>query len=167
MKIEIDLNDLGFTYDPDGNVQEGRTIRDAVVSAAAAQILATSGWNYQSDLNSKVREVANKEIQARMTEALRGAIQRTTVWGEAIGEPTTLLEIVRHELGKFVDGKDIRSNMSINDKPRNLAELIHLEVASLLRGELRDEIRAVRTAVGDGLRDKALKAAAAALVSSK
>jgi hypothetical protein len=169
MKIEIDLNDLGFDYDEEGDKGRVRTIQEAVVAQAANQIIATSGWDYRQQVNAVVHEEAGKVIALRVDLALKGQIQRTSEWGEPVGAPVTILDIVREELGKFLGGKTVRDRFAngSDNKPQNLAEMVARTVADLLRSEFSTEIRKVRAEVIDQLRTKALKAAADALVSGK
>lgn len=168
MKIEIDLDDLGFDYDENGDQGRVRTIQDAIVAQAANTIIATSGWEYRNEVNKMVHDQARVAVAERLDAALAGSLQRTTEWGEGIGGPVTILDIVREELGKFLNGKTVRDRFaSGNDKPQNLAEMVMRAVGDMLRQEFAAEIRKVRTEVIDQLRTKALHAAADALVSGR
>jgi hypothetical protein len=169
VKIEIDLDNLGFSYDENGDHGRIRTIQEAIVVAAAQQIIGTSGWEYRTELSRVVQEEARKAVAARLDEALQGNIQRSTEWGEPIGNPTTLLGIVRYELGKFLDGKAVRDSFESNGRsdPQNLAEMIRRETTVIMRKDLAAEIRKVRQEVVDLLRTKVLAAAGDALVSGK
>lgn len=168
MKIEIDLDDLGFDYDENGDHGRVRTIQDAIVAQAANTIIATSGWEYRNEVNKLVHEQARAAVAERLDTALSGSLQRTSEWGEAIGGPVTLLDIVREELGKFLNGQTIRDRYaSGNDKPQNLAEMVARVVGEMLRQEFAAEIRKVRAEVVDQIRTKALQGAADALVSGR
>lgn len=168
MKIEIDLDNLGFDYDENGDRGRVRTIQEAIVTAAANQIIGASGWEYRNELTAIVREEARTAVAAKLDEALKGNIQRSTEWGEPVGSPASLLDIVRDELGKFLKGTQVRDRFANGqDHPQNLAEMVARTVGAMLRNEFAAEIRTVKSQVVNDLRTKALTAAADALTSAK
>lgn len=164
MKIEIDLDDLGFHYDPEGDPIGNVSLRDAIVQAAVRLLLAGDfGRGVRQTVTDTVNTLAHEKAAALVEETFTAPIQRTTRWGETEGEPTTVREIVREAIEKWVQVPANRQNGSSNGVYRSLADLIDAEVRSVLTKELQAEIVRVKREVADQIRDRALAAAAASL----
>ncbi|MEU0515616.1 hypothetical protein [Amycolatopsis sp. NPDC006125] len=165
MKVELDLNEmLGMQYDEDGDPVGQRELRDVIVSSAAEQLVREIRKEALRGILSKVDAVVQDEVRTIVQTALSQPIQRTTAWGEPQGEPTSVLEIVREHVGKYLEGTGRRRD-SRNREPQNLRELIDDSVRDVLNKEMTQAVNDARTKVNTEIRDHALKAAANALTA--
>ncbi|WP_435582889.1 hypothetical protein [Amycolatopsis thermoflava] len=162
MKLELDLNDL--QYDEEGEPVGRRELRDVIVGSAAEQLVREIRKEALRGILDKVEAVVQDEVRATVQTVLSQPIQRTTVWGETRGEPTSVLEIVREQIGKYLDGNGRRRD-SYNREPQNLRELIDDSVRDVLNKEMTQAVNDARTKVNTEIRDHALKAAANALTA--
>lgn len=168
-KIEIDLADLGLpTYqDSEGGLHGAQTLQDLIIDAASNKLLGTVDYEIRSDITEKFRVQYNAKIEDRVSELVSEAfdapIQRTTRWGEAQGEVTTVKEIIRETIEKFMTAKASGGQRYSNDPARNLDELVQESVKNIMNTELKKTVDAARGAIHEKVTDAALKAAVAAL----
>lgn len=169
-KIEIDLADLGLPTgrDHEGEPTGAQTLQDLIINAAASRLLGDVDHQIKSDLLEKFRTEYNRKIEERVaelvTEAFDAPIQRTTRWGETEGEVTTVKEIIRETIEKFMNAKPVSSTNRYRDDPyRNLAEAIEASVQNVMNGELKKTVEAAKGAIHEKVTDAALKAAVAEL----
>jgi len=165
MKIEIDLADLGFHYDEDGDAVRNKSLDDAIVSRAA-EIVANHIIR-QHDLARALQAKADQLIGDAITEALSKPIQRSSAWGEKKGEPTTVLEIVRERLEGFLNSSPGNRRDRYDKTPQNLNEIIEDATSNVLGRELQDVVKQAKEQIRTHIFDKALAAAVAALSKDK
>lgn len=165
MKVEIDLGQLGFLYGPDGEGEQGPGILGLIVEAAARKVLEGD-----REIKSKVVDTANQMIRERVAEMVQQAfdepIQRTTLWGEEQGQPTTVRELIRLSLEDFLKSEGRRSSLDNyrKDGPaKNLRELIDGEVQSTMTTEMRNVINTAKADVVKTVTSKAADAIAEAI----
>lgn len=163
MKIEIDLSSLGFHYDEDGDPVRNQSLEDAIVIAAANQLLSKMDYEARARIQDYVESAARTYIAEVVDAALAEPIQRHQPWGDKIGEPVTIKEIVRVQLEKFMGAPSPTDRYGRSTSPANLTELVEQVVKSLINNELATDIRKIKQEVSDQLRTKALAAAVAAL----
>lgn len=165
MKIEIDLNDLGFTYDEDGDPDGENSIADAIVEAAASKLILQGSMRREVD--NRLQEKINTEIDGLVRERVESmfdeSIQRTTPWGEKRGEPTTILEMIRESLEKFLSSSGRRRDSFGGRDPVNLQELIDDATKTLMTTELRKTVTEAKQNVHNTITNRALQAAVAEL----
>lgn len=168
-KIEIDLRDLGLPtgQDSEGEPTGGATLQDLIIEAAADRLLGGVDYTIKSDLLEKFRTEYNRKIEERVAElvaeAFEAPIQRTTRWGETQGEVTTVKEIIRETIEKFMNAKPGSGQRYSNDPFRNLQEVIDYSVQNIMSGELKKTVEAAKGAIHEKVTDAALKAAVQAL----
>lgn len=170
VNLSIDLRDLFVdSPDPDGDpIDLRKVMRDAVVQEAAKVLAVGYGPDELHDMREEVRRVRSELIRKRLAEqidaALSDPIQRTTLWGEPQGEPTSVRELIREELQRLLSAKPNRTgSYGSNNDPGNLAEMLKDATRDILGNELREEIKQARLQVGTDIRDRALRAAVAAI----
>lgn len=171
MKIELDLADLGMQYDPtDGQPLGPGSFNDLVVNAAASQIV--DGMDDRQNLERAVRDRVSKRVESIADEliaeliegVLENPIQRTTTWGEAKGEPTTVREIVRTKVEAFLSEPQSRDPYrSRNDPPASLTDLIAKITTDAMQRELKPVIDEAKKSIHTHVTSVALEAAVAAL----
>ena len=161
-KIEIDLADLGFNdFDDEGNPVGATTVQDLIISAAVDKLLAG-----QRDLRNEVREkvgaAITKEIddsvKVLVQEAFDAPIQRTTTWGEKQGEPTSVRELIREAIERYVTAPKSDDRYS-STKTKNLQELIDSATKDLLDRDFLAYLKQVKADVSVTVHKKALAAA--------
>ncbi|QWY82817.1 hypothetical protein PP641_gp077 [Arthrobacter phage SilentRX] len=164
-KIEIDLADLGLPTgrDFDGEPTGSSTLQDLIVRAAVDRLLSDTDHQVRADLREKVNNQYNKEIQERVKalveEAFTAPIQRTTRWGEKQGEPTTVREIIREGIEKFLTAPSRGSNRYQSDPYSNLTELVEDQIKHVMSTDLKKTVEAAKGAVHEKVTDAALRAA--------
>lgn len=164
MKIELDLDQMmGFEYDGDGEPVGQKDFRREVVAVAAAQLLDELRADAKNEVRVQVAEVVADEVRAIVAKAMEGPIQKRTSWGEKVGEPQTILEMVRTSIEAFLSGTTSGSDRYGTRKPANLHQLIEEVTREVLSTELRQDIAAAKKQINDEITNRALKAAVAAL----
>lgn len=164
MKIEIDLSDFGFHYDDDGDRVSNRTLEQAVIHAAADRLVARQESRLLSDLDSRIKEIATERIAAAVDEVLAEPLKLTTPWGESVAPVTTVRELIRESLEKFLNDKVTRDRYYSGDRgPQSLAELVDTTTRNFITRELGKEIEEAKKKVHNLVREKAIKAAADAI----
>jgi len=166
MKIEIDLNDLGFSYDEEGDPAGAATLQDLVVQEVARLLL--QGTNLPRLVREKVEERVQQEVDEKVAElvaeAVQKPIQRTNPYGEKRGEPVTLLEMIGESLEAYLNRPARNSrNPYGSDKPGNLAELIGQETERVIGREMAETIKQTKSEVYQTITAKALEVALTAV----
>jgi len=160
VNVSIDLDALFVEpADLDGDPVNVRTaMRNAVVQAAATKLIA--GFNHEElhELRQEVHRVRSELVRERLvaevTAAMDLAIQRTTQWGDPIGDPTTVRELIRMELEAFLSGTSTARKIDSYDKsPQNLRELINLVARDTMHGELGKQVRTARAEIDKRVRE--------------
>lgn len=163
-KIEIDLADLGLPtgQDYEGEPYGAKTLTDLIVDAAVERLLGTNR-DLQHEVSTKVSERINAEINKRIKDEVDAAfsapIQRRAAWGDKVGEPTTVKEIIRESLEKFLQGKASRDRYSSSGPAGNLGELVDDATKHLMNAELKKTVDAARATIHEKVTAAALKAA--------
>lgn len=164
-KIEIDLDDLGLLYNPEGEPIGRATLQDRVIEAAA-HYLIQSDRDMRLEVQQKVAQVieeqATEKVAELVAEVLAGPIQRTSPWGEARGEPTTVREIIREKVEAFLNGRG-RGRDSFGRDPKNLHDFVEDATKNVLGGELAEAVKEAKATIRERVTDAALKAAVEAL----
>lgn len=163
MKIEIDLADLGFHYDEDGDAVHNKTLDDAVVERAAQKV--AQNLSQKRELGETIRKAVEQLVADKVTEALSKPIQRTTKWNEKQGEPVSVLELIRQHLETFL--ADGTSQRNYDRKPTSLAAVIEDATREVMGKELKVAVADAKAKIEKHVFDKALAAAVAALSKDK
>lgn len=172
IQIEIDTDDLlpDLSYDEDGmpDGTPGTPLQALVVDAAARQIIRSDSFDREVKalVRKRTEEIVNERVESAVgdlvAEAIKTPIQRRHPWGDRIGEPITVREIIRENVEKFFKAPARNDSYSRNGE-NGVAEMIQNFTREALGKELKAEVDAARKEVGDQIRDKALKAAVAAI----
>lgn len=157
MQIEVKVGDIDLsTVAPGcyGPHDEAMTVGDLVVAEVARQFMATDDYR---TLRARIREIRDEVIHAQITpmiaEAVAKPIQRTGAYGDPIGEPISMREVVVDEARKILQstpqGSYDRNAQSLGRK------LIHEMVEKEMRAELTEVIKEERQKVIDAVRAQA------------
>lgn len=173
IQVEIDTDDLLPTmhYGPDGEFEgePGAPLEALVVEAAARQIIRSDRFDdeVRRKVERRVEEVIDERVQASVSalvdEAITTPIQRRHPWGDEIGEPIMVREIVREHVEAFFKASPRRDSYGSQGRENGVAEMIQNFTRDALGKELQEEVKAARKKVGDQIRDKALQAAVDAI----
>lgn len=160
MKIELDLDQmLGFEYDGEGEPVGQKDFRNEVVIAAANMLIGEYRHEIKGEVRKQVSDVIESEIRGIVTEAMAGPIQKMTAWGEKVGTPMTILEMVRTELEKFLSGTTSGSDRFGNRKPENLRQLVEEASREVMTKELREAVAEAKAGITKEITHRALEAA--------
>lgn len=151
-KIEIDLADLGLSFDEDGEPTRN-SLRDLVITQAVAKIVDLYRKDVTQAAELHLERIVDGEVTKLVEAVLTGPIQRRTKWGERIGEPTTVLEIAREKLQEFFDKPDNRDPYR-REQAANLKGLVNDVVRQTLTEELKPAIAEARAAVTSAVRER-------------
>lgn len=151
-KIEIDLADLGLSFDEDGEPTRN-SLRDLVVAKAVAVIVELYRNDVTQAAELHLERIVDDEVTKLVREVLAAPIQRRTKWGERIGEPTTVLEIAREKLQEFFDKPDNRDPYR-REQSTNLKGLVNDVVRQALTEELKPAIAEARASVASAVRER-------------
>lgn len=162
-KIEIDLQDLGFHYDLDGDPIGRKTLEDAVVEAAAARLAQTMRTDITKVINKAVTEQVQDLVRSRVEEVMAQPIRRTTAWGESEGPEVSIRELIWETLERFLTAAPRRDSSFDRNPKGNLADLIEAEVKSVMTKEMQEAVRNAKAEVHKKIEGEALAAAVAVL----
>jgi hypothetical protein len=164
-KIEIDLADLGLPtgQSGDGEPYGSMSLTDLIVEAGVRKVFSEENISHEikQQISSKVGVLVDEKVEALVTEAFAAPIQRTTSWGEKQGEPTSVLEIIRESVEKYV--KAPASNDRYSNSTKNLTELIEASTKNLLDRDFTEYLKQVKEGIKVSVHRKALDAAVAEL----
>lgn len=154
INVTLDLNALFVeSAELDGDPVSVRNLmRNAVVEAAAAKLVAGFDYDELHGMRQEVQrvrsELVREQLVAQVTAAMEQPIQRTTTWGERLGEATSVRELIRQELEAFLAGTQTsRRHDSYDKTPNNLAELIGQAANEAMRGEMAGSVLEARKQV--------------------
>ena len=163
-KIEIDLADLGLPtgQSGDGEPYGSMSLTDLIVEAGVRKVFSEENISYEikEQISRKVGVLVDEKVEALVTEAFAAPIQRTTSWGEKKGEPTSVLEIIRESVERYVTAPKADG---YRNNPRNLQELIDDATKRLLDKDFTDYLKQVKEGIKVSVHRKALDAAVAEL----
>jgi len=118
---------------------ENGTLEEAVIKAAAEQVLTGMQDKVDRQVLAMVKGAAAAVVKAQVLEAVRGPYRQTNAYGEDAGKSITLAEMIRQQVNAQVGGG--------YNEPRQtfLEKTIHDAVKAALQNELKgmaDEARA-------------------------
>jgi hypothetical protein len=167
VELTINITDL---FDPEGGpIGEQRAdLRHAIVTAAASRLLANMTDDERRDLRAKATEkyerLMDERIAAQVDELMTEPFQRHKPWGDKIGEPVTVRELLREQMEKWLKAPASRDNFgSDNNGAKSLADLMQATTRQVMTQDMKAAVAEARKAVSDQIRTKALAAAVAAL----
>jgi hypothetical protein len=155
MKIDVNVSgiDLDTLVNEPSEYVAPVTVADKVAEQLVREAMKADSWK---PLVQRVREIRDEEIRKlvlpAITEAFEKPIQKTNAYGEPIGQPATLREVVVHEARKILNGT--KGDAYGRNAPL-AQDLINQMVTRELRAELADAIKAEREKVVAAVRAQA------------
>jgi hypothetical protein len=161
---------LRVEYDIDTIVSDnGTTLFDLIVDRAAAQLveqLTKSRDEFYSTIRNRVNAVRNELLREKLEpvieEALKSSVQRTNTFGGAVGDPTTLTELIIEEGRKQLQS-GAGSTSSTRRQDTVLDRIIAEEVNRQLSTELKAAVEAGKSEILDRVRGEAAQIMASAI----
>jgi len=100
---EVDLaSEVGTRYDNDGD-QVPMTLADKVAARIAADLRKDQSYG---DLRREVLQLRTEEVRRQLepivAEAISGELVQTNQFGDPMGKPTTLRELILKEVGAYL-----------------------------------------------------------------
>jgi hypothetical protein len=143
------VNDLFTEYDEETDSVVPVGLRELVIKEAANQLVKQYGREAQTSIGHVINEVVTEEVRKVVQAAMAQPIQRTTRWGEPIGDSTTILELVREKIDEFVTAKPGRREEFGRQRTEanNLGELVEDTVRKMLTHELSAQVKQARELV--------------------
>lgn len=174
INVALDLDRLFIEpAELDGDPVDVRTaMRAAVVNASAVRLLDAFDHDERHEMRQEVQRLRSELVRERLAEEVAAAfeepVQRTTRWGEKLGDPVTIRELIREELEAFLNGtKTHRPRDSYDKTPNNLMELIGTVANETMRGELGQAVLKARQEVGKRVQEIITKNVAAELTKPR
>lgn len=149
-------------YDPDSGpevepVSLGEMVVAGLVERLLVEIKRDSSTGYRGAVEA-ARDAASgataAEATALVREALAGEIRQTNHYGEPKGEPTTLRDLIRADIAKYLNEKVPERGYG-GDRRGGFRELLQHEVDEAMNKELRAAIREAREQVVVKVQEKA------------
>jgi hypothetical protein len=162
---------LRVEYDVDQIVaDDGTVLFDLIVDRAATKLVdrLTQDRDVYGEFRNRVNAVRNELIREKLEpvveEAIKTSVQRTNSFGGAVGDPTTLTELIIEEGRKQLTSKaGSNSGMRTSTSTTVLDKLIAEAVDRALTKELRAAVEEGKGTVMAALREKAAEIMAEAI----
>jgi hypothetical protein len=159
MNITVKVDDVAldtivaevFGYDAeDGEPYQlgNKTIADLVARQIVERLVKHEHWQ---DLTHTVFEVRREVMRDLITPSVERAIaepvRKTSIYGDPVGEPTTLREVIVHQAREVINAKD--PNDYRGEKGTFLERTVRAEVAKAMHDEIIAEVAKARALVAD------------------
>ena len=162
--VNVDEVTLATLVHEASDYSDGATIAD-LVAAQIVQRLAEADRDRWYELSRTVteikREVIREEVLPVIRQAVNEPIQKTSTYGDPIGGPVTLREVIVDEARKVINSKD--PNDYRGDKGTFLVRVVREEVSSALRAEIADAVKEAKAAVAGEIGKQVASAVTAAM----
>lgn len=122
---------------------------DAIVRAAAHQIVEQSRGDIREAVQDEVRATIKSSVGAIIEKAVNEPIQQHNHYGEKVGEPTTLKALIGKSAEGYLGAKvDARGETGYNANQSRLEYIVKKNVESVIDYKMQQEIKkAVEAAV--------------------
>lgn len=122
---------------------------DAIVSAAAHEIVEQARGDIRKAVTDEVRIAIQSSVGAIIEKTVNEPIQQHNLWGEKVGEPTTLKALIGQAAEGYLGAKvDERGETGYNAKQSRLDYIVKKNVESVIDYKMQHEIKkAVEAAV--------------------
>jgi len=105
--------------------------------------------------------VIREAVLPAIEQAIATPIQKTSLYGDPVGDPVTLREVIVDEARKVINAKD--PNDYRGDKGTFLVRVVREEVSNALRAEIAAEVAKAKAAVADEIGKQVAGAVTAAM----
>lgn len=150
--------------DEDGAYRDGeRTVADIVAAQIVDRIVkdADRWYELRQAVTEIKREAVREAVRPMVEQAIAEPIHKTTAYGDPVGGPVTLREVIVDEARKVINSKD--PNDYRGDKGTFLVRVVREEVSNALRAEIAAEVAKAKAAVADEIGRQVASAVTAAM----
>jgi len=165
MNITVNVDEVTLdTIVRQGYDGESATTIADLVAAEIVQRLAAKReeWYELSRTVTEIRrEVIREAVLPAIEQAIAAPIQKTSLYGDPVGDPVTLREVIVDEARKVISAKD--PNDYRGDKGTFLVRVVREEVSNALRAEIAAEVAKAKAAVADEIGRQVAGAVTAAM----
>jgi hypothetical protein len=155
MNITVNVDEVSLStavakvvqYDEDGDamVKGERTVGHLVAEMIVDRLLKSREYPALQQRVTDIRaEVIRELIRPQLEEAIAKPIVKTNSYGEAVGEPTTLREVIVEEARKAVNAPVDNWN---RERGTFLSQAVSAEVKKALSAEIADAVKKARELV--------------------
>lgn len=173
MNITVKVDDVtldtvvaeGIAYSEDGDPYRttagNATIADLVAAQITERLTKEDAWGGLKKRASEIRAEAIREaIRPQLEEALAAPFHKTNSYGEPVGEPTTMRELVISETRTVLNAPADQYN---RDRGTMLTKAIRDEVKKALAAEIGDAVKLAREQVSGEIGQQVAAAVSAAM----
>lgn len=125
----------------------------AVVEAIAERLINEVRADIRNEVRAAVQPAIETEVSAIVRDTLTGEIRRGNRWGEAVGEPTTLRDMLADDVANYLNEPARRDRY--DQRKGGFRELLRNTVDEVMSKELGEEIATARAAVRKEVANKA------------
>lgn len=141
-------------YDEEGDpIQSPSTVEDVVLGLVADKLVATlfrEGYDWRGNLTRRVASIRDEQIAAAVRPdveaALAGTVQKTNSYGDPVGEPTTMRDLIVARVDEWLKSSDRDSFRN----PKGLTKpqaIIAEQVDKVLAKEMKAAVDAAKAEV--------------------
>lgn len=157
MNITVSVSDVAldtvvaevFGYDQETGepfaMGPGKTVADLVAAQIVDRLVKDDRWPSLAEKVREIRsEVIREAIRPSVDEAIAAPVCKTNTWGEPMGKPTSLREVVIDEARKLMNEPVDRYAQA---KGTYLTKAVRDEVQAALKAEIAEAVKQVREQV--------------------
>lgn len=152
-----------LAYDDEGCYPhpEPRTVGMLVADRIVEMAAKSSGWQDVTKMADQIRgEVIREVVRPQIEEALGRPFRKTNTYGEPVGEPVTLRELIVDEVQRVLRQP---ADTYSREKGTVLEVAVRKEVADAFGNEVRDAVKQAREGVADEIGRQVINAVSAAM----
>lgn len=127
-------------YDADGDpVTKDMTIYDLIIQKAVEQLTNPARAEIMEEVRTNLRDLVQAEVVSLVRQQMTKPIAPTNRWGEKLGEPTTLAEMIHGEFKKWME-TPAGDRYDRSQQP-SLKDLLAHEVRNQVNAEMREQLK--------------------------
>ena len=172
MNITVKIDEVSLTttveqamaYDDESGpyVAGERTVGHLVAEMIVDRLVQDRDrWHeLRSTVTEIKREVIREAVLPQVEQAISAPIQKTSAYGDPIGEPVTLREVIVDEARKLVNTPTDRYD---SHSGTLLSKIVAEQVREAFANEVRDQVKQARDSVADEIGKQVASAVAAGM----
>lgn len=129
------------------------TIGNQVIDALTNRLLEEVRREVKASIREFLADAIRDQVSGIVTETLTGPIRKTNHWGEPVGEPTTLRQMISEQATEFLSAKGTEDRYG--NKVPGFGSLLKTEVTDAMTKELKAAIVEARQKVAEAVRERA------------
>jgi hypothetical protein len=136
---------FGWDEDGDSHSKGEKTVGTLVAEQITARLVQDKRWPKFEERVTEIRkDVIRELVRPQIEAAIAAPIQKTNTYGEAVGEPTTLREVIVEEARKALNQRPDRYS---SQDGTFLEQAVAKEVKAALSAEIKSAVEQARKSV--------------------